>query len=239
MIHKPGKNPMDVSSCRPISLLLTILKVLEKLILEKINKDLNLQDWVPNHQFGFRQAHSTVQQCHRMKDINKAMANQQYCTAAFLDVRQAFNKVRHPGLLFKIKRILTSSYFNLLKSYLNESQFETKINGETLSRFHVHSGVPQGSILGRLLYVLYTRDLPTSKETTSGTFADDTAIFATHENPTIASHNLHDHLNIIEKWLKKWKIKVNESKSSHITLPSGKAAVLQSTSAKLSYLKQK
>jgi len=64
--------------------------------------------------------------------------------------------------------------------------------------------------------VLYTSDLPTSRETTLGTFADDTAIFATQEDPRIASLNLQEHLNIIEKWLKKWKIKVNESKSSHI-----------------------
>jgi potassium voltage-gated channel Eag-related subfamily H protein 8 len=53
MIPKPGKNPMDVPSFRPISLLPTILKVLVKLILKKINKDLNPQDWIPNHQFGF------------------------------------------------------------------------------------------------------------------------------------------------------------------------------------------
>ena len=64
MIHKPGKNPMDVSSYRPISLLRTIWQVPEKLILKNINKDLNPQDWIPNHQFGFRQAHSTAQQCH-------------------------------------------------------------------------------------------------------------------------------------------------------------------------------
>jgi len=97
------------------------------------------------------------------------------------------------------------------------------INGETSTRIHIHSGVTQGSILGPLLYVLYTSDLPTSRETTLGTFADDTAIFATHEDPTIASLNLQEHLNIIEKWLKKWKIKVKESKSSHIkfTLQKG------------------
>ena len=122
--------------------------------------------------------------------INKAMANQQYCRAACLDVSQAFDKVWHPGLQFKIKRNLHSSYLNLLKSYLNERQFETKITGETSSRFHTYSGVPQGSILGPLLYVPYTSDLQTSSETILGTFADDTAIFATHEDPTIASHNL-------------------------------------------------
>jgi hypothetical protein len=77
--------------------------------------------------------------------------------------------------------------------------------------------VLQRSILGLLLYVLYTSDLPTSRETTLGTFADDTAIFATREDPTIASLNLQEHLHIMEKWLKKWKIKLNKSKSSHIT----------------------
>jgi hypothetical protein len=187
MIPKPGKNPMDVSSYRPISLQPTISKVLEKLILRKISKDLNPQDWIPNHQFGSRQAHSTAQQCHRITEvIKKAMDKQQYCTVAFLDVSQAFDKVWHPGLLFKIKRILLSNYFNLLKSYLNERQFETKFNRETSSRFHIHSSVPQGSILGPLLCVLYTSELPTSRETTLGTFADDTAIFATHEDPTVA-----------------------------------------------------
>jgi hypothetical protein len=134
-------------------------KYLKKTYTQKINEDLNLQDWIPNHQFGFRQAHSRVKQCHRITDINnKAMENQQYCTAAFLDVSQAFDKVCHKWLLFKIERILPSSYFNLPKSYLNECQFETKINIETSSYFHILSGVSQGSILGPLLYVLYTCD---------------------------------------------------------------------------------
>jgi hypothetical protein len=157
-----------------------------------------------------------VQQCHHITDfINKAKENQQYCTAAFLDVSQAFHKVWHPGLLFKIKRILPSNYCNLLKSYLKERQFEREFSGETSSRCHIHSCVPQRSILGPLLCVLNTSDLPTSREPTLGTFADDTAILATHEDSTIASLNLQEHLHIIEKWLKKWKIKVNESKSSH------------------------
>jgi hypothetical protein len=109
-----------------------------------------------------------------------------------------------------------------MKSYLNESQFETKFNGETSSCFHIHSCVPQVSILGPFLYVLYTSDLQTSRETALGTFVDDILIFSTHEDPTIASLNLQEHLqhlqhlHFIEKWLKKWKIKVKEFKSSPI-----------------------
>ena len=150
---------MYVSSCLPISLLPTISR---KAYTQKINKELNPQDWIPDHQFGFRQSHSTVQQYHHIKDaINKLMENQQYCTAPLLDVSQAFDKVWHPGLLLKIKRILLSSYFNQLKSYLNESQFETKFNGETSSRFHTNSVTPKGSIFGPLHSSLCTTYLLT------------------------------------------------------------------------------
>jgi hypothetical protein len=77
--------------------------------------------------------------------------------------------------------------------------------------------VPQGSILGPLFYILYTSDLPTSRYTKMGAFADDIAIFATHADPTTASRNFQEHLLTIQHWLQKWKIKVNETKSSYIT----------------------
>ena len=118
MIPKPGKDPTDVSSYRPISLLSIISKVLEKLLHKRINKDMHQQDWIPRHQFGFRQAHCTVQQCHRLTDIiNKALENHQYCTASFLDVSHSFDKVWHPGILLKIKQTLPPGYFHLLQSY--------------------------------------------------------------------------------------------------------------------------
>ena len=167
------------------------------------------------------------------------MESQQYCTTAFLDVSKAFDKLWHPGLLFKIKRILLSSYFNLLKSYLNERQFETKINGETSSSFHIHSGVTQGSILGPPLNVLYKSDLPTFKETTLGTFADDTAICVTHEDLTITPLNLQEHLDIFEKWVKEWKIKVNESKLLHTNFNSRKSHCPTVNSDRTIYFKQK
>jgi hypothetical protein len=77
--------------------------------------------------------------------------------------------------------------------------------------------VAQGSLLRPLLYTLYTYDLPTTTKTTIGTFADDTAIFATNVNPVSPSAQLQEHLSLIEAWLNKWKIKVNESKSTQTT----------------------
>jgi hypothetical protein len=173
MILKPGKDLTDVLSYRPISLLPTISQVLEKLICKQITKNTCQQGWIPHHQFGFRRAHSTIHQCYHLTDtINKAIEDHQYCTAAFLDIGQAFDKVWHPGLLFKIKHILPPSYYNLIKSYLKDRTCKIKFNAETSTLHQIHSGVPQRSIIGPLLYTLYTSDLLTSQKTVISTFVE-------------------------------------------------------------------
>ena len=94
LIPKPGKNPKEVKSYRPISLLPIIAKLLEKLVLRRIDPDFATSDWIPRHQFGFRLAHSTIQQCHRLTHtIIKALNNKGHCTSVFLDISQAFDKV--------------------------------------------------------------------------------------------------------------------------------------------------
>jgi hypothetical protein len=74
MIAKPGKDPTEITSYCPISLISLLSKVFENLILRRINKDLWPDDWIPHHQFGFRQGHSAIQQVHRITNvINKAL----------------------------------------------------------------------------------------------------------------------------------------------------------------------
>jgi hypothetical protein len=76
--------------------------------------------------------------------------------------------------------------------------------------------VPQGSVVGSLLYLLYTADHPTDDNTTTGTFGDDTVILATHGDPAQVTRNLQYHLNRIHAWIHKWKIKINETKSTQV-----------------------
>lgn len=221
LIPKPGKALTDVTSYRPISLLSVISKLLEKLILQRINPILEV---IPEYQFGFRQNHSTIQQGHRIVHvINDAVEEKKYCSAVFLDVSQAFDKVWHDGLLHKVRNSIPTPYYLLIKSYLSDRYFRTRVNDKTSGYHLTKSGVPQGSVLGPILYLIYTSDLPTSDHTTIGTFADDTVILATHEDPEMASANLQDHLFQLEDWLKRWRVQINQSKSQHVTFTLRKA----------------
>jgi hypothetical protein len=123
LMPKPGKNPKEVKSYRPLSLLPIIAKLLENLILRRINPDFTQSDWIPNHQFGFRPAHSTTQQCHSITHtILKPINNKEYCTSVSLDVSQAFDRVWHPELLYKTKKHLPT-FIPLLKSDLSNRNF--------------------------------------------------------------------------------------------------------------------
>lgn len=104
-----------------------------------------------------------------------------------------------------------------MKSYLEDRFFRVKINGAHSQYDQIIASVPQGSVLAPFLYILYNQDMPLTEETVTATFADDTAILAKHNNRTQASDNLQQHLDQLKTWLNKWRIKVNESKSVHVT----------------------
>ena len=189
----------EVTSYRPISLLPILSKLFEKLFLRRIQPILRDKRVILDHQFSFRQKHATIEQVHHITNvINKALESNKYCTATFLDISQAFNKVWHEGLLYKLKTLFTDSIYKILKSYLENRYFLIKYKGEYASVHSVLSCVPQDSILGPLLYLLYTADLPAIADSMIATFADDTAILTTHEVPAIATDRIRMHLNKIQ-----------------------------------------
>lgn len=173
---------------------------------------------IPDHQFGFRKEHSTVEQVHRVcRTIRQSLEKKEYCSSAFLDIQQAFDRVWHKGLLYKIKLLLPHTFYELLKSYISDRIFQVRENNCTSAFYTISAGVPQGSVLGPVLYTLYTYDLPQIPEVTVATFADDTALLASNKCPMQASRTLQKSLNKIEEWLAKWRIAASVSKSVHIT----------------------
>lgn len=217
MIPKLGKPPNDIKSYRPISLLPLISKLFEIIIQTRIQVYVERFKVIPNHQFGFRKSHATIDQIHRITDvIEKAFEKKEICSAVFLDVAQAFDKVWHEGLIFKLNRFLPRSYVQLLSSYLSDRVFRVRVENEYSSLKDIKAGVPQGSILGPILYLIYTSDLPVMENVKVATFADDTSLMATGRNIEESTSKLQEANNTISSWCKLWKIKLNETKSVHV-----------------------
>lgn len=217
MILKPEKPPELPSSYRPISLLSIVSKLFEKLLYSKLSSIVEKNNLIPDHQFGFRKKHSTIEQVHRIVAvIDEAFERKEFCPAVFLDVGQAFDRVWHEGLMHKLKKLLPTNFCEIIRSYLENRRFAVSFNSSTSGTYQILAGVPQGSTLGPLLYLLYTTDIPATPEVTVATFADDTVILSSHKEYRAATTQLQSAVNRISDWAKQWKISLNESKSVRV-----------------------
>ena len=118
MFLNPGKHVNDKKSYRSISLLPTISKLFEKLLLNRILPIISERDLILDLQFGFRKKHSTIEQVQSItSEIEKALETKNVCSTAFLDVAQAFDRVWHQGLEYKLRRDLPEEFYSILKSY--------------------------------------------------------------------------------------------------------------------------
>lgn len=223
MIAKPGKEPTQLKSYRPISLLPIMSKLFEKLLLKRIIPIIEEKKLLPNHQFGFRKKHSTIEQVHRLINIiEKALEGNEVCSAIFLDVAQAFDKVWHEGLLYKMNKMMPIQMVNLLKSYISDRMFRVRHDENYSELKNIKAGVPQGSVLGPVLYLLFTCDLPQTPDVTSATFADDTANLAVGSTVEESTSKLSLSCDRIGEWTDKWRIKLNDTKAVHINFTNKK-----------------
>jgi hypothetical protein len=154
---------------------------------------------------------------------NEAFETKQFCSAGFLDISQAFDRVKHTGLLHKLQQFPPFNYYLILNSFLHNRHFPVRVENSYTDLLPVNAGIPQSSVLGPLLYLFYTAYLPTSPDATIATFEDDTAILATDPDPSIASQKLQTSLLAIRHWLTKWRLKANSSKSTHVTFTTRRA----------------
>lgn len=217
LIPKPNKPKTLATSYRPISLLPTLAKLFEKIILKRIRPIMQTHKIIPNSQFGFRAKHSTVHQIHRLTDkISSSFEMKQFCPGVFLDVAQAFDRVWHDGLLYKLKLFLPAAYYLIIRSYLENRSYKIRYGSSYSPRFPIKAGVPQGSDLSPDLFNIYTADIPVTTNTTLATYADDTAILCANNDPDETTNCLQTHLDSIDNWATKWRIKINPDKSVYV-----------------------
>ena len=129
---------------------------------------------------------------------------------SYLDISKAFDKVWHAGLIFKLEQNgVSGSLLKLFENYLSNRKQRVVLNGSYTEYSNIESGVPQGSVLGPLLFLIYINDLEKNIKSNIKFFADDTMLFSIVKHPEISANELNHDLDIIQKWAHQWKLEFN------------------------------
>jgi Reverse transcriptase (RNA-dependent DNA polymerase)/Endonuclease-reverse transcriptase len=214
---KPNKDSSNPDNYRPISLLSTLSKLYERVILRRLQTHIDSCHVIPNEQFGFRTNHSTTQQLMRFTNsISTAKASKRHTATVYLDVAKAFDKVWHTGLLFKLINFNFPPYLIfIVKSFLEHRSFQVRWKN-TLSFAHpILAGVPQGSTLSPTLFNVFTADMPaTSRHVQLYSFADDLAVAGQSTRLCRAAKYVQKALDVIHPFYQKWRMGLNASKTT-------------------------
>ena len=135
----------------------------------------------------------------------------------FLDISKAFDKVWHKGLLYKLEVIgIQDPLLSWLKSYLSNRKQRVVIEGQSSKWESIKAGVPQGSVLGPLLFLIYINDITKNLQSDCFLYADDTSILDIVDAPNMSSIKLNNDLTSIKDWASQWLVTINPTKTESI-----------------------
>ena len=225
-------DPTAPNNYRPITILPTLSKITERIVHTQIYKYLQEHKLITSEQFGFRPNLSTnVALTQVTEEILYNIKNKLNTCAVFIDLRKAFDTVDHTLLIRKLKHIgLSEAVINWFSSYLSLRTAVTSINNITSSPKPVTVGVPQGSILGPLLFLIFINELPQClKHCKSILYADDTLIYYTARTETELQDKLNEDLNSLYQWLNNNLLTLNYEKTKFMIFANKKQPTLAST----------
>ena len=214
-IPKKG-NLALVQNYRPISLLPLPGKIMEKLIHHHLANHFESGSLLAKEQHGFRKDHSTIHAIAQFTDhVSKKLDAKLTTLALFIDFRKAFDCVQHPILLEKLKNMnLDSSVTEWVKSYLTNRQQRVYANSYYSSYQNVTQGVPQGSVLGPLFYIVYANDLSKIvKNCKFALYADDTVLYISEKDIEVSIRKLQEDIDALSTWCAKNGIMANTDKT--------------------------
>lgn len=213
-VYKTGDSKV-FSNFRPISILPCFSKILEKIVYTRISNHLTVNNILYPHQYGFRKCYSTEHALlHLVNNISTALDDKKFALGVFLDLSKAFDTVNHRTLISKLHRYGVDDVALLwLSNYISDREQFVYINGISSKKTKIICGVPQGSILGPLLFLIYINDLASScNHLLPILFADDTNLVASHQNFKSLIQCVNAELSIVSKWFEVNKLTLNVSK---------------------------
>ena len=213
-IHKKGSRE-NCTNYRPISLLSCVGKAFERCIHKHILTFITENSIITPSQSGFLPGDSTIfQLLSTYDDICRAYDNKSPTQSIFFDISKAFDRVWHRGLIYKLKSIgIRGKLLDFLSDYLTQRKQAVVLKGEKSNYREVTAGVPQGSVLGPLLFLIYINDITDNIASTIKLFADDTSIYTSSSNAEERQTKLNSDLQTINNWALTWKAEFSEEKT--------------------------
>ena len=224
-----GERSIAKNYC-PVILLSVVSKVFEKLVNNRIVDHLEKCGLVSDFQYGFRSSRSTADLLTVVSDrIARAFNRSGATRAVALDISKAFDRVWHAGLLHKLKSYgISGQIFGLVSSFLSNRRLRVVLDGKSSQKYPVNAGVPQGSILGPTLFLLYINDLPDDVICNIAIYADDTTLYSKCNQASdlwqqleLASE-LESDLRDTVNWGRKWLVDFNAGKTQLVLFDRSK-----------------
>ena len=224
-IFKKG-NKSSAANYRPISLTCILCKVLEHIIASHVVKHLNAHDLLYDLQHGFREKRSCETQLTMLvEDLARNVSKGKQTDLILLDFSKAFDKVNHSKLLWKLHQYgIRGHALAWIRAFLGNRSQTVVLDGEESESVPVTSGVPQGSVLGPILFLIYINDLPDELSSQVRLFADDTAVYLTIGD-TEDGKVLQNDLDRQSAWEDRWDMEFNPSKCQVVRVTTSRKLI--------------
>jgi exonuclease III len=226
-LPRAGKDLSSPGGYRPVSLLLTITKLLESIMAMRLRNLMEKYKLFPRHQSGFRSRRSTNDHLFALSQLAcRARLRKLVYLVALLDFEGAFNAVWHDGLRFKLASCehIPTHFKRWVSSFLESRSFAIRV-GSHVGEYHpIEAGVPQGSPLSPILFAFFTADMLPGKglmNADEATFADDVLLHSLAAAETVAFSRVNQSLRVVHKWSKLWRLPLNPAKCQAMRFGAG------------------